>query len=153
MKRYLIVALTLILCVGFVACSHIEDTNGETETGLATLTNTELTAKAPSYTTTVSVRSEVNGQSTLKVKKFSGMNVLDSVRVKEGTNSVTFTASTELMSGNFYVFVYKDGKILGDLSLCQGATLKLESPEAGEYQLRIAGESAEFLVTYSIEVK
>ena len=153
MKRYLIVALTLILCVGFVACSHIEDTNGETETGLATLTNTELTAKAPSYTTTVSVRSEVNGQSTLKVKKFSGVDRLDSVRVKEGAASVNFTVSTTLTSGNLYVYVYKDGKILGDLSLCKGATLKLESPAAGEYELRIAGESAEFTVSYSIDVK
>ena len=153
MKRYLTLALTLLLCLGFVACSHIEDVNGEADTGLATLTDAELTAKSPSYSATVTIHSEADGQHTLKVKKFSGMNVLDSVRVKEGTSSVTFTASTELSAGNLSVYVYRDGRILGTLSLCQGATLTLQDPEAGEYELRVAGESAEFTVTYSIEVK
>ncbi len=153
MKRYAIFGLILILCLSLVACSHIEDANGEADTALATLTDADLTAKAPSSSTNVSVRSEVNGQNTLKVKKFSGVDVLDSVRVKEGTASVTFTVSTALSAGNLYVYVYKDGKILGNLSICEGATLKIESPAAGEYELRIAGESAEFTVTYSVEAK
>lgn len=153
MKRYAIFGLIMVLCLSLAACSHIEDANGEQDTALATLTDAELTAKAPSSGTTVSVRSEVNGQDTLKVKKFSGVDVLDSVRVKEGTARVTFTVSTALTSGNLYVYVYKDGKILGNLSICEGATLALESPAAGEYELRVAGESAEFTVTYSVEVK
>ncbi len=153
MKRYVTLALTLVLCLSLAACSHVQDVNGRSDTALATLTDAELTAKTPSSTSTVSVYSETDGQNTLRVKKFSGVDVLDSVRVKEGAASVTFTVSTTLTSGNFYVFVYKDGKILGDLSLCEGATLRLEAPAAGEYELRIAGESAEFSVSYSIEVK
>ena len=153
MKRFLILPLTLCLCLGMVACTHVEDINGEQETGLATLTEDQLTAKTPNYNATFSVYSEGGESSSLKVKKFSGVNVLDSVRIKEGTSSVTFTASTELSAGNLSVYVYRDGRILGTLSLCQGATLTLQDPEAGEYELRVAGESAEFLVTYSIEVK
>lgn len=148
MKHYWIFGLALVLCLGLVACGQIEDTNGEQETGLATITKQELLG-GMGLSTIGSFRSEANGTIEYSVKKFSGVEVFETVRVKEG-QSVTFDVESTLESGNLYIYVRKDGKIVGDLSIGKGASLTLESPQPGEYELCLAGESASFKLTVEI---
>ena len=63
MKRILILAMALLLCVGFVACGQIEDANGEEETGLAVITKDEL-LESNSSSKVGYVRTQINNTLT-----------------------------------------------------------------------------------------
>ena len=152
MKRFLMVALALVLCLGFSACGQIEDANGEEDTALATLDKQALLAQMPSSFEMGSVRTTKDGVTQWSIRKFSGVKVLETCTVAKGARSVEFAVGSELEQGNLYVYVYKDGAIVSDLSIGKGSSLTIEFPAAGEYELRVAGESAAFSMTYSITV-
>ena len=149
MKRYLCIGLLLVVCLSMVACGQIEDTNGADDFSLVTITQKDLVGGGFS-SKAMTARFDVNGKIEYSVGKFSGVEVVEEVRVKQGASSVTFAVNTTLESGNLYVYVRHDGQIVGELAIGQNDTLTLENPPAGKYELCTAGESAKFKLVIEI---
>ncbi|MBQ7379537.1 MAG: hypothetical protein IJW70_07680 [Clostridia bacterium] len=153
MKRYLCIGLLLIVCLGMVACGQIEDTNGEDDYSLATITKEELVKSASNSSQVGFLHTQVNDKHTYKVAKFSGVEMLESVRATESTKSITFTVESTRESGNLYIYVRCDGEIVGEFAVGGSDSLILEQPAPGKYELCIAGESASFEMTATIQKK
>ena len=149
MKRYLCIGLLLVLCLGMVAFGQIEDTNGADDYSLVTITNKDLVGSSFS-SKAMSTRLDINGKIEYTVGKFSGVEVVEEVRVKQGASRVTFAVNTTLESGNLYVYVRHDGQIVGEFAIGKDDVLVLEKPTAGKYELCIAGESAKFKMVIQI---
>ncbi len=149
MKRYLCIGLLLVLCLGMVACGQIEDTNGADDYSLVTITNKDLVGSGFS-SKTMTARLDINGKIEYSVGKFSGVEAVEVVHVKQGASRVTFAVNTTLESGNLYVYVRHNGQIVGEFAIGQNDTVTLENPPAGKYELCTAGESAKFKLVIEI---
>ena len=150
MKRYLCIGLLLVVCLSMVACGqHIEDTNGTDDYSLTNITQKELLGNSGAVRF-MSIRSEVNDKIEYSVDKFTGVEAVEEVRVKQGASRVTFAVNTTLESGNLYVYVRHDGQIVGEFAIGQNDTVTLENPPAGKYELCTAGESAKFKLVIEI---
>lgn len=150
MKRYLCIGLLLIVCLSMVACmQHIEDTNGADDYSLTTITKEQLLGNA-SAISVLSVRTEVNDKIKYSVGKFTGVEQVEEVRVKDDADSITFAVNTTLEEGNMYVYVRHDGQIVGELAIGKDDALTIEKPVPGKYELCIAGESAKFKMVIQI---
>ena len=150
MKRILILAMALLLCTGLVACGQIEDANGEEETGLAVITKDEL-LESNSSSKVGYVRTQLNDTLTLKVKQFSGVEAVESVSVSKNTECLAFSVQSTLESGNLCIYVRCNGMIVGEFTPGQKDSLTIEKPAPGKYELCIAGESASFELTATIQ--
>ena len=146
---FLTVALLLIaICITCVGCvSQIEDTNGESDTSLCSITDQDI-VKGNSAVSVGSVSNKRNDRGTLSVNKFSGVQTVDTINVRDVAESVTCTATVE--SGNFRVVIVRDGKIYADMKT-DGAPNTITLTEPGKYDLKIAGESAKFEMEYKIK--
>ena len=153
MKRIFAIMMILLLCLGLVACGQIADENGDQDTSLATLTREELVASNPTSVETGSVKNSVDGKMTWKVKKFSGVKLLESIEMQEGAQSLVVSADSTLEKGNLYMFVCRDGEIIGAVATGMGAKLTIKNPKAGKYELRAAGESAAFELSARMSVE
>lgn len=153
MKRICAMIMTLLLCLGLIACGQIADENGDQDTSLATLTREELVASNPTSVEAGSVKSSTDGRMTWKVKKFSGVKVLGSIEVQEGAQSLVISADSSLEKGNLYTFVCRDGEIIGAVATGTGAKLTIKNPKAGKYELRAAGESAAFELSVRMSIE
>lgn len=157
MKRYLCIGLLLIVCVSLAACDlkvdfnlkHIEDTNGADDHSLTTITKEQLLGNSGAVKL-LSVRSQVNDKIEYSVDKFTGVEMVEEVRVKNGVGSITFAVNTTLTEGNMYVYVRHDGQIVGELAIGKDDALTIEKPTSGKYELCIAGESAKFKMVIQI---
>ena len=150
MKRFWIFGLILILCLGLASCTQIEDNNGEDDFSLAVLTNKDLLKSASSSSKVGFVRSQINDKLTVKVSRFSGVEVLESISADQNTGSITFSVQSTLGSGNLYVYVRHDGQIVGDFEIGKSDSLTIKQPAQGKYELCVAGESASYELSASI---
>ncbi len=150
MKRYWIFGLILAMCLGLVACGQIEDTNGEDDYSLATITEEQLVKGTNSSSKVGFLHTQINDTHTFKVNKFSGVEVLESIRATESTKSITFLVECTRNSGNLYVYVRCDGQIVGDFEIGTKDDLVIENPAPGKYELCVAGESASYELSVTI---
>lgn len=150
MKRYICIGLLLAVCLGMVACGQIEDVNGENDHSLATLTKEELVKGASSSSKVGFLHTQLNDKHTFKVSKFSGVEVLESVRADDKTQSITFTVDSTHSGGNLYLYVRCDGQIVGDFEIGTKDDLVLENPAPGKYEICVAGESASYELNLTI---
>ena len=152
MKRYWIFGLILAMCLGLVACGQIEDTNGEDDYSLATITQEELIKGTNSSSKVGSMHTQINDKHTFQDSKFSGDEAIESVRATESTKSITFLVESTRESGNLYVYVRCDGQIVGDFEIGSRDDLVIENPTPGKYELCVAGESASYELNVTITV-
>ena len=150
MKRYWIIGLILAMCLGLVACGQIEDTNGEDDYSLATITEEQLVKGTNSSSKVGFLHTQINDSHTFKVNKFSGVEAIESVRATESTKSITFLVECTRNSGNLYVYVRCDGQIVGDFEIGTKDDLVIENPAPGKYELCVAGESASYELNLTI---
>ncbi len=152
MKRYWIIGLILAMCLGLVACGQIEDTNGEQDYSLATITEEQLVKGTNSSSKVGFLHTQINNSHTFKVNKFSGVEAIESVRATESTKSITFLVESTRNSGNLYVYVRCDGQIVGDFEIGTKDDLVIENPAPGKYELCVAGESASYELSVTITI-
>ncbi|MBR2446750.1 MAG: hypothetical protein IKB28_08840 [Clostridia bacterium] len=152
MKRYWIIGLILAMCLGLAACGQIEDTNGEQDYSLATITEEQLVKGTNSSSKVGFLHTQINDSHTFKVNKFSGVEAIESVRATENTKSITFLVECTRKSGNLYVYVRCDGQIVGDFEIGARDDLVLENPAPGKYELCVAGESASYELSVTITI-
>ena len=152
MKRFWIFGLILAMCLGLVACGQIEDTNGEQDYSLATITEEQLVKGTNSSSKVGFLHTQINNSHTFKVNKFSGVEAIESVRATESTKSITFLVECTRKSGNLYVYVRCDGQIVGEFEIGAKDDLVIENPAPGKYELCVAGESASYELSVTITI-
>lgn len=152
MKRYWIFGLILVICLGLVACGQIEDTNGEQDYSLATITEEQLVKGTNSSSKVGFLHTQINDSHTFKVNKFSGVEAIESVRATESTKSIIFLVESTRKSGNLFVYVRCDSQIVGEFEIGARDDLVIENPAPGKYELCVAGESASYELSVTITI-
>lgn len=139
---YLLSICTLASC-GFSNLTHIEDTNGEEDTSLCSLTEDDLLDKHPHALFNMSSTSSNNNKTTFKCNVFSGVSDIASYTIKEETS---FTVTSLIEEGNGDFFIYQDCKRIQTIGFPYDGTILVNSV-AGKIHFRIAGESAKMNIT------
>lgn len=101
-KKLWLVLFILPMFLTLTSCAaQIEDTNGNDDYTLNTLTNEDF-FKNSSITKFGSVTSKINNQATLKVKKMSGIETLEKINLSSG--NLTINTNLKITSGNIKLF-------------------------------------------------
>lgn len=139
---YLLSMLSLASC-GFDNLTHIDDTNGEDDISLCSLTEEDLLEKNPHALFNMSSTSSNNNKTTFKCNVFSGVSDIASYTIKEETS---FTVTSLIEQGNGDFFIYQDCKRIQTIGFPYDGTI-LVNNVAGKIHFRIAGESAKMNIT------
>lgn len=143
--RFVFAVFSLLLIMTLAAsCSSlmIKDTNGDGDTSLATLTDEDI-LNGYSSVSVNSIKTTSNGVTKLSVRQFSGVQTVGKIKSGEGT---VFNASVKLNSGNLEVVLVKDGEIAYRIPVNEETEIILDQNSV--YELKIAGESADFSIEY-----
>lgn len=143
MKRK--IALLIVLCIGVVFClcaCHIEDKNGPDDYSLVEITEEKLINGASAYTQTQSIINETKNSVEFDCKKFSGVKTLKKITYTGGIR-LEINYDIELDGGNFRAVLIHDGEIVMDLPVGEDQQIVIDNPKRS-YEIRIAGESADF---------
>lgn len=135
-----LMTLTTVLC----GCGQIEDKNGTDDHSLCTVTEEELVSNFTKFKSVGSVQSHIGDKFTLSVKKLSGVSSYYDFSVKE-SESKTLEFETVLNSGNIRIYIFGDGEIVADIPIGEKYTYVCN--KVGNYEVRVAGESANFSMT------
>ena len=139
---YLLSMLSLASCC-FYNLTHIEDTNGEDDISLCSLTEEVLLEKNPHALFNMSSTNSNNNKTTFKCNIFSGVSDIASYTIKEKTS---FTVTSLIEEGNGDFFIYQEGKRIYSIGFPYNDTIVL-SDVTGKIYFRIAGESAKMEIT------
>ena len=176
MRKYwraaICVACACSLCASLFSCSLVvnkfkvetEDLNGEDDTTLAVLSEKEICAEdndcycvvygfspsgAPSYPTVEDWHDadhiEASAQTPL-----SGVSLLQMTYGKEDT--IVFTVECQRTAGNVRIVLLDENlNIIHDFDVDKKSQHTVEDANGKTFEIRVAGESAEFTVTVSRE--
>ena len=148
MKKFKICAIILlcmIIALSLSACgNHIEDTNGDDNFSLETITDSDIESGKTNTVVYSESKMTVGNKTTYKAKKLSGIKKLEDINVNK---SFTITSDMTVSAGNCRLVLLKNSQILQDLNINGSEKLTFES---GRYSLMIAGESATVSLTYTI---
>lgn len=142
MKKLLLLPFVLFIAsCGTNNLSHIDDTNGENDYSLCSLTDKELLSNNPHALFNVSTYStDSDGVFHFRCMTFSGVSdILKSDLKPNGEESYAVNAS--ITSGNGAFFIFQKGKKLQTIEWSKDQTITLEGITS-QYSWRIAGESA-----------
>lgn len=142
MKKIITIIFIIFLSFTLTSCSHIEDTNGEDDYSLQTITEEEIVGN--SYSSIKVGKFTTQNGRTIKqsVKKFSGIENIQSFKTTKGF--ISFTVSITVSSGNFMVVLVQEGKIIHKF-LNNQENQKFTVPEnTGKVSVIVAGESANY---------
>ena len=146
MKRTVIALLLLLLILTASSCGHIADTNGVHDISLADITEDEI-VHGMSSVSSGRLQTSLNGRTSITIKKFSGVQTLETFDGKSGR---TLRCDIELRSGNLRVVVVHDEDIVAEFAV-GGGECGYVFPDNGTYRLKIAGETAEFDIKFSVQ--
>lgn len=148
MKKALLAVLLAAITLAFTGCGQIEDTNGENNFALQTITDENI-VEGMNVVTFASARTSSGNKESLSVGKLSGVLDLYTGTAKEKT--VVLTVDCNVTAGNARLVVVYDGKIVHEFDLHkQGQSFVLENAK-GDFALKLAGESAAFEVVFEVD--
>lgn len=155
------VALIAVFVVWFIlapAPEHIEDTNGADNHSLEQITEENIirqnvgtrgTIKEAEHQLNLEAFTVSSGRE-YSSNKFTGVALLHTTTLFEGSDIYVSLANFTVNSGNFGFYIVFDGEIVGQVIPGEGATSEfmLENvPKTGLLEYVIAGESADFSFT------
>ncbi len=138
----LLLSSTLFLLSG--CALHIEDTNGNDNFTLQTITDQDIISGRSSVSVS-SVGSSNNNRTTLKVEKLSGVKTLETLK----SGSYEFTITFNVEQGNCRLVLCDGENILQDIDIGAKDKTFTTKSESGKLYLKIAGESAKFNIEYT----
>lgn len=149
-KLFIVSLSVLLICVSVMMCScflfkHIEDTNGEDDYSLCSITEEQICSGATNVIVFGSVTRNTNTQTEYSVKKMSGVKVIYKVNADVNTTYV-YEITTTLASGNLRVCFINNGRIIRDVQINQTEYIELNNL-SGKTELCVAAESAAFSIT------
>lgn len=150
MNKKILSSLLISCLLTLASCSHIEDSNGIDNFSLQTITNQQIIESNNHLLQfSKSWSSDVNGtrSSKLSASKFSGVKELHTIYLNN--ESITYTITSEVYSGNFLICIVNKDKILETISANETKEITLREI-TGKCTLKIAGESANFKMEYKI---
>ena len=148
MKKALLAVLLAAITLAFTGCGQIEDTNGENNFALQTITDENI-VEGMNVVTFSSARTSSGNKESLSVGKLSG--VLDLYNGNASGETVRFAVNCDVTAGNARLVVVYDGKIVHEFDLHkQGQSFVLENAK-GDFALKLAGESAAFEVVFEVD--
>ena len=149
MKKFLIIFI-LLFCVTLSSCKlgHIEDTNGEEDFTLSTLTKEDVFTYK-SNITVGTVTKGYNNSFSFSCQKLSGNYLIKKIDSKN--QHYGFTIDFQIEKGNAYFVLIKGEKIIKEIPHNQITTVHTDGGYE-DIELRILGESCKVYinVTYGI---
>ena len=129
----------ILCCLTLTSCNlgHIEDTNGESNYELSTLTKEDIFTYK-SYIEVGSVNSNDGNSFRYSCKKLSGNKLIKTIT--PNGRRLKFDISYDIIAGNAYLVLICNDEIYKEIPPHRATTITIEGEE--EYQLRILAESA-----------
>lgn len=153
MKKMIQMLCAFLLLVGLTACGEtIDDTNGENNTALNTITTEDIVAESITASGLGYKESEFMGITSFEynANNFNGVEEVfrESYII---TSGVTVDISyIELESGNFRMYVINEGKILKEIEPGEFNESLFFEDIKGEFYIRVAGESAKVEFNFNV---
>lgn len=146
MKKIFTIGLFLVLSLSLTSCGHIEDTNGDDDFSIQTITE-ERILSGSSYSMTSSKKVTINNKTTMSVKKFSGVYTLYDFDLEDDEN-LNFTIYSEVTKGNFKMVLTQDKKIVKNIPI--NTINDFSVSNKGDYKIKLVGESAAFELSFLV---
>ena len=128
---------------------HIEDTNGAQNYQLHTITNSNIILRDIGAKGLVTTTNNLTNTTEYKSDKFTGVEEIYGTNIIANRMDITMT-NLQVNSGNFKAVVVLDDEIVHEFKNNEMMeTFTLENPN-GYVSIRIAGESADFYLTYDL---
>jgi len=144
------VLICILLLGSLVGCmKQIEDTNGDEDFSIVSISDEKICSNVNSYVAFNSYSVENDGFKTVSIKTFSGVDTVDKTVVFN--QSLTYNIDLTVKKGNFRLILIKDREIIWEFPLNESSSYTVNNG-SGIYELKIAGESAEFSINFSIEI-
>lgn len=147
-----VVAFVIVFAVLMLSSpkiEHIEDTNGPDIYTLHTITDANIIERNVGAKGLTKKTSSVNDTVEYKSDKFTGVEEIYGTNIVANRIDITIT-NLQVTSGNFRAVVLHNDEIVHEFKVNEMMeTFTLEKPN-GYVAIRIAGESADFYLTYDI---
>lgn len=128
---------------------HIEDTNGAENYALQTITDENIIKRDVGATGLKISTDAITNTKTYSSEKFTGVEEIYGTNIWGNRLEITIN-HTRVDSGNFKIVLLEGEKIVHEFALNElSQSYVLENPN-GYISLRIAGESADFMLDYYI---
>lgn len=154
MKKLIKLLFACFLAFGLCGCGEsIEDTNGENNTALNTITKEDILSNSISASGLGTEEGEFLGFTSFKykAKNFNGVEELYNENYLFSTAVYVHVNFINLKSGNFRMFVINDGKIIQEIpSDATGESYCFENLD-GNLTIRVAGESAKVEFDFDVQ--
>ena len=127
-------------------CGHIDDTNGEDDFTLETISkddmiNNSISASTVSFTKTVGNKTEVT------IKKFSGVKSI--YKEYSANGEYTFDFDVKCNNGNLAVVLVCEDEIVKEIPINETSSFSYSFD--GNFEVKIAGESANLEIYFVVE--
>ena len=147
-----VVAFVIVFAVLMLSSpkiEHIEDTNGPDIYTLHNITDANIIERNVGAKGLTKKTSSVNDKVEYKSDKFTGVEEIYGTNIVANRIDITIT-NLQVTSGNFRAVVLHNDEIVHEFKVNEMMeTFTLEKPN-GYVAIRIAGESADFYLTYDI---
>lgn len=153
MKKMWSIILVLTMCMMLVACDEYEDTNGEDNYALQTITDEDIIRLSTGASGLSYSEENLGGlhSSEYSSKKFNGVEQLYLTNFILPSDVSIYIGHMDIKSGNFKLVVINNDEIIQEIPLdAFNETFYFEDLE-GAFSVHVAGESASF--EFYIEIK
>lgn len=149
MKRLICFTLLVLTLLSLASCSvtTYEDTNGEDDFSLQTITDEDI-IKGVNTSQFFTSTSSSDGTTTCKAKTMSG--VVELYEGKRENEGIKIDVSSEITKGNARLVLVFNDEIVHDFDLNGKDQSFVMENVTGKFSLRIAGESTGYSVTYTV---
>ncbi len=143
-----VVAVAIFMFMGN-DLEHIEDTNGAENFALQTITDENIINQDIGALNYKESTDSISNTTTYSSDKFTGVAEIYGTNLMATSMEITINHA-QVTAGNFKIVLVVDDEIVHEFKLNElTQTYTLENP-SGYVALRIAGESADFMLDYSI---
>jgi len=149
MKHYIGILLVLFTILSFPGCTITvyEDTNGEADFSLQTLTEEDI-VRGTNTVQVMTSTATVNDKTVCKAKTISGVVELWNKTLKD--EALEIVVSCEISKGNARLVLVIDDEIVHNFALnAESQHFSLDNV-TGKISLKLAGESAGYRITYTV---
>ena len=153
----LLVVATVIAIVAMSSAKPIDipDENGAADFSLAVITDSDICAKSPRFSCKIfgigidedAENADDSAKITAEAKdSFSGVAVLQKTVCE--ADKVSFMVKCERVAGNLRVVLLDENRsVVHDFNINESLFFVVENAAGKSFELRVAGESAEFTIT------
>ncbi len=148
-KHFYLLIVMVVLLFSLCSCKHIEDTNGPDDYHLTTITDEKICSNNSSVIKVGSSESTLGDSGYFKVNKMSGVENLRTIKVNN--QNVEIILSSEVYEGNVRIVLINNKEIINDFELNVSQRINLDNV-SGVYYLKVAAESGNFKINYTVTV-